>query len=194
MKRHRTATSAILSLVLVFGTAGAAAGPAPVAMAASAPAGDLIVSGVVERGLATRNSTGGLDPASIVNASPEAGATVSLQFFPSVDAKVGQSIPIREVARATTDRAGAYRLAAQPDPHILSAAGVNDGWVNFELVTTAGADLATEMLPRHWNGRGWDAPPIARSTHRTRCTAPCWAWTGSPERACRVERAPPRTP
>lgn len=156
MERHRTRRlPSILPLALVLGAMGPIVGPVP-ASANGPLTNDLIVAGTVERGRATRTSAGELDPGSIVNASAEIGATVSLQFFSVGDATVGDSVPVREIAAATTDRAGAYRLAAMPDAQILSEAAGNDGWVNFQLVTTAGADLATEMLPRHWNGAGWD--------------------------------------
>jgi hypothetical protein len=69
---------------------------------------------------------------------------------------VGDTVPIGEIATATTDNTDAYRLAALPDAELLTAAAQNDGWINLQLATTAGLDQRSEMLSHHWNGTNWD--------------------------------------
>lgn len=73
----------------------------------------------------------------------------------SLARKPGNGTPLLMVGVAKANADGRYSISATPTAGMLKAAAENDGWINFLMATSTGADFVLEAVSRHWDGTKW---------------------------------------
>jgi hypothetical protein len=104
---------------------------------------------------------------------PVSNATLRLEASDDANAKVGDTIPVAELASGRTDSAGRFTIRQSPSvPMIRKLAAENGGWVNFEVLVGSQTCFAYWGVPRKLGPNGWitdDDRPAAVQQERITC-------------------------
>jgi hypothetical protein len=107
---------------------------------------------------------------------PVPNATLRLEASDDANAKVGDTIPVAELARGRTDSAGRFTIRQSPSvPIIRKLAAENGGWVNFDVLISAHSGFMPWGVPRRLTRNGWvtdDDTPAALQLERITFATP----------------------
>jgi hypothetical protein len=130
------------------------AGVAQSAPAGAAPPSDVFLTGVVENATATVTQ-GVVDAKTARNVKAAGGASVSLSYIDSSNAKVGDELFPVVLASTKTDSSGRYTLRLKPSAALKQQIAKNDNYLNVDLAVTTADGSTQEAISGYWNGVGW---------------------------------------